>query len=164
MTFATLRAIHNIVGEALDDIERVYHAHGRDAIFSSDSPEGIYGDFAAQPPSTATHPNPPRVPDAHPMPSSSRKAYVSPPPSPSVATSPNLPRHHQRRSPEAEAELDFPSLDEPCDPNSQAEMLTSDPRVLGAINRVIAGCGQMTAMVQNPFLTICDSTMGVCWS
>ncbi|KAF6752864.1 hypothetical protein DFP72DRAFT_442350 [Ephemerocybe angulata] len=30
MTFTVLRALHDIIGEALDDIERVYQAHGQD--------------------------------------------------------------------------------------------------------------------------------------
>ncbi|KAH6904164.1 hypothetical protein BKA70DRAFT_1565905 [Coprinopsis sp. MPI-PUGE-AT-0042] len=154
MTFATLRAIHTIMGDALDDIERVYHAHRRDTVVI-DGAEDIYGDCASEP----TAPGSPHPADIQTSSSSSTsisKAYVSPPPSPCVATNPN---QSHRPSMGGAEQLDFPSLDEPCDPNSQAEMLTSDPRVLGAINRIIAGCGQMAAMVQNPFLTICDSSM-----
>ncbi|EKM77727.1 hypothetical protein AGABI1DRAFT_11256, partial [Agaricus bisporus var. burnettii JB137-S8] len=55
--------------------------------------------------------------------------------------------------------LDFPSLDACCDPSSLSEMLTQNPDVIAAINRIIAACGQMTATVQTPFLTICDATM-----
>jgi hypothetical protein len=57
--------------------------------------------------------------------------------------------------------LDFPSLDEPCDPSSLAETLLSSPAMVQASKLAVASAGQLTAMVQRPFLTICDASMGV---
>ncbi|KAF9261125.1 S-adenosyl-L-methionine-dependent methyltransferase, partial [Marasmius fiardii PR-910] len=56
--------------------------------------------------------------------------------------------------------IDFPSLDSPYDPTSPSENLTAHPEVFSAINKIVAACGQMSATVQPPFLTICDATMG----
>ncbi|KAJ6555116.1 hypothetical protein DFH09DRAFT_1038072 [Mycena vulgaris] len=76
---------------------------------------------------------------------SSSYAYASPPLSPSSASSPPL---------------DFPSLDAPCDPASPSEQLTAHPTVVAAINCIVAAVGQMTATVQVPFLSLCDTSMG----
>lgn len=57
--------------------------------------------------------------------------------------------------------LDFPSLDTPYDPADPSEQLTTHPTVVVAINRIIAAAGQMAAIVQTPFLTLCDASMGV---
>ncbi len=43
----------------------------------------------------------------------------------------------------------------------KCEDLTSNPEVINAINRIVAACGQMAAIVQKPFLTMCDAAMGV---
>ncbi|TFK23982.1 hypothetical protein FA15DRAFT_694701 [Coprinopsis marcescibilis] len=171
MTFAVLRALHNIIGEALDDIEQVYHAHGQDAV--AGNAEASYGDSDSEP--TATTRSSLQAATCSPLKESRKshrtsghkstlsigsvntvsKAYVSPPPSPCVAS------YNQTFSSMARTEpLDFPSLDSPCDPTCQSEILTSHPKVMAAINRIISACGQMTATVQAPFLTICDSTMG----
>ncbi|EIN04748.1 O-methyltransferase [Punctularia strigosozonata HHB-11173 SS5] len=100
MTFAELRALHALIGTALDDIQRTYTA------------------------SAAPHPLHP--PDADPD-------GTSPP--------------------------DFPSLSAPYDPSSPSEALLHDPAVARACARIVAAAGQLTAAVQNPFLTICDATM-----
>jgi hypothetical protein len=104
-TFARLRALHALIGDALDDIERI---------------------------------------------------FVSSQPSTGPAD------EKQNRTP-----LDFPSLDEPYDPLSPAEALLSHPTVVYASKLVVSASGQLTAMVQQPFLTICDATLGVsdrtCW-
>jgi hypothetical protein len=110
MTFAVLRALHAIIADALDDIQRVY-----DPDFSP-GPEQKY-------------------------------SYVSPPPTPSFSTHSNS--------------LDFPSLDVPYDPTDPAEQLTAHPTVVVAINRVVAAAGQMAAIVQTPFLSLCDASMSV---
>ncbi|PCH41979.1 S-adenosyl-L-methionine-dependent methyltransferase [Wolfiporia cocos MD-104 SS10] len=41
-----------------------------------------------------------------------------------------------------------------------AEMLTTHPAVLAAVNQIVAACGQLCASVQRPFLTVCDAAMG----
>ncbi|KAF8880663.1 hypothetical protein BD779DRAFT_1072572 [Infundibulicybe gibba] len=66
MTFSILRALHTIIGEALDDIERVYAAEGINV-----------------PPPTESSLQPP--PDAA---NRMKFPYASPPPSPSIATPP----------------------------------------------------------------------------
>ena len=152
MTFAVLRSLHNILGEALDDIERIYASHG----YSSPS----------EPPGTQWT-SPDRKEN---IPNSGRKlmvsigqAYASPPPSPSMASHahPIPPPPTSVPSSGSTNPLDFPSLDAPYDQKSLSEALTTHPEVLSAIGRIIAAAGQMSATVQTPFLSLCDATMGV---
>ncbi|EKM53088.1 uncharacterized protein PHACADRAFT_210808 [Phanerochaete carnosa HHB-10118-sp] len=42
----------------------------------------------------------------------------------------------------------------------KCEDLTTHPEVIKAVNRIVAACGQMSAMVQKPFLVVCDAAMG----
>lgn len=122
MTFAVLRALHAIIADALDDIQRVYDPGsfpGRSASsFSVSQTDG------------------------------KKSPYASPPPTPSTST---------HFSP-----LDFPSLDAPYNSADPAEQLTAHPVVVVAINRIVAAAGQMAAIVQTPFLSLCDASMGVC--
>ena len=158
MTFAVLRSLHTIVGEALDDIERIYASHG----YSS-------------PPEPTSTPQSPGIPDSQntmlkpalKLTVSTAQAYASPPPSPSMAThtQPIPPPPASIPSSGSTNFLDFPSLDAPCNQTSLSEALTTHPVVLLAISRIIAAAGQMSATVQTPFLSICDATMGVSfWS
>ncbi|KAI0339260.1 hypothetical protein BDW22DRAFT_1431862 [Trametopsis cervina] len=41
----------------------------------------------------------------------------------------------------------------------KCEDLTSHPEVINAVNRIVAACGQLAAMVQKPFLVLCDAAM-----
>lgn len=114
-TFASLRALHSLIGNALDDIEQIFIAYQppADSPTSSDgtkfsSSSGISGDEGLN-----------RIP------------------------------------------LDFPSLDEPYDPLSPTEALLLDPTVARASKLIVSATGQLAAMVQRPFLTICDATMSV---
>lgn len=78
------------------------------------------------------------------------------------------------------APLDYPALNNPFYPSekekaererdagaeepetrARAEALTSHPAVIAASNRLVAACGQLSASIQRPFLTICDAAMGV---
>ena len=142
MTFAVLRALHAIIGDALDDMERIYATHGGEVPPLTD-------DFDSAPPyPSAAFPS----------------VYASPPPSPSVLTGrfPTMSGHRLSKADRHSAPLlDFPSLDTPCDPKSKAESLTAHPAILDAINRIVAATGQINATVQPPFLTICDASMGV---
>jgi hypothetical protein len=121
MTFAVLRALHAIIADALDDIQRVYD--------------------------TDHFPVSPGAPPSISEQEGKKYPYVSPPPTPSVST-------HS-------SSLDFPSLDAPYDPTDPAEHLTAHPTVVVAINRVVAAAGQMAAIVQAPFLSLCDASMSV---
>ncbi|EPQ51450.1 O-methyltransferase, partial [Gloeophyllum trabeum ATCC 11539] len=56
--------------------------------------------------------------------------------------------------------VDFPSLSEPYDPQSPSEKLTAHPDVASAVKKIVAACGQIGVMVQVPFLTLCDASMG----
>lgn len=146
MTFSILRTLHGIIGEALDEIEAIYALHGSQNK-SAAGKENV-PDQASRPPSG-------RSDRTYHRPALSinslSNVYASPPPSPCVKTDAS---YHS-------FPLDFPSLDACCDPSSLSEMLTQNPDVIAAINRIIAACGQMTATVQTPFLTICDATMSV---
>jgi hypothetical protein len=124
MTFAVLRALHAIIGDALDDIHRVY------------DPEPFSGMRASS--------------ISSPEEDGKKSPYASPPPTPSTST---------HSSP-----LDFPSLDAPYDSTDPAEQLTAHPTVVVAINRILAAAGQMAAIVQTPFLSLCDASMGVRYS
>ncbi|KAJ6629329.1 hypothetical protein B0H10DRAFT_1360709 [Mycena sp. CBHHK59/15] len=125
-------------------ILRALHAILADALADI---EAVYADAAT--PDLAP-PSPPPPPPTHSRTAS--RAYASPPPSPGVpppaaACIPPAP-------------FDFPALDSPYDPASPAEQLTTHPRVVAAINRIVAAAGQMAATVQVPFLTLCDASMG----
>jgi hypothetical protein len=76
-----------------------------------------------------------------------KSPYASPPPTPSTPT---------HTTP-----LDFPSLEMPYDSADPAEQLTAHPTVVVAINRIVAAAGQMAAIVQAPFLSLCDASMAV---
>ncbi|KAF9559940.1 hypothetical protein CPC08DRAFT_665869, partial [Agrocybe pediades] len=152
MTIASLRSLHAIIGDAIADIERVYALHGylptRDTTNDRQKPQNpspVKTDAAELEVSDTT--------------ATTSRAYVSPPPSPSTAaSSPSaLPAHFTTN---ANSPVDFPSLDAPCDATSLSEALTSDPAVLNAIGRIVAAAGQLSATVQLPFLTLCDSIMG----
>ncbi|KIY72579.1 hypothetical protein CYLTODRAFT_449741 [Cylindrobasidium torrendii FP15055 ss-10] len=130
MTLSALRELHALIGVALDDIEAVYHTA---TTTTSTTPNGSATSQKPTRSSRAVHP------------------YASPPPSPSIISF----------SPSSTlAPLDFPSLDEPSDPTSPSEALTSHPAVLNAINKIVAAAGQMSMTVQTPFHSICDATMG----
>ena len=154
MTFAVLRSLHTILGEALDDIERIYASHG----YSPSEPQGT-----SQYPGQWTPDSEGILKPGRKLMVSTGQAYASPPPSPSMAT-------HAQSIPPPPASvpssgptnpLDFPSLDAPYDQTSLSEALTTHPVVLSAISRIIAAAGQMSATVQTPFLSLCDATMGV---
>jgi hypothetical protein len=164
MTFAVLRSLHTILGEALDDIERIYASHG----YSSPS----------EPPGTPQYPGQwtSLSPDSEEsilklgrkLIVSTGQVYASPPPSPSMATHaqstpppPPPPPPASVPSSGSTNTLDFPSLDAPYDQTSLSEALTTHPVVMLAISRIIAAAGQMSATVQTPFLSLCDATMGV---
>ncbi|KIK63987.1 hypothetical protein GYMLUDRAFT_57032 [Collybiopsis luxurians FD-317 M1] len=143
MTFAVLRALHAIIGDALDDIERVYAESGN----------------SAQDSRTSTPATPSTSPTVVSEPAQGH-AYASPPPSPLILSYSQSSVSSQDRS-TTPTLLDFPSLDLPFDANSPSETLTSHhPVVITAINRIVAAAGQMSATVQIPFLTLCDAGMG----
>ncbi|KAJ7263048.1 hypothetical protein C8J57DRAFT_1719238 [Mycena rebaudengoi] len=140
MTFAVLRALDTILGDALADIEAVYRENstpvqqqgkGRNAYVSPPPSPGF--------PYTSSQSSPPEASSSSSLPPAA--SYLGEP-------LPDLPA------------LDFPALDAPYDATSQAEQLTSHPRVVAAINRIVAAAGQMAATVQVPFLTLCDASMG----
>jgi len=167
-TFDVLRALHAIVGDALDDIERVFE----DAAPPS-----------TPPPTTTTTTSGYTTPPTSPSTSTPRKARhtptvhfqtptpcTSPPPSPSTST----PKASRRTFPSSVGALDFPSLDSPSPSSIQtqsiatgmdstdAEHLISTSPVIGAaINRIVSACGQMSATVRDPFLSLCDASLAV---
>lgn len=117
-TFASLRALHALIGDALDDVER---------IFASYQPS-VHSPTGSESSGSTKYSSSPRV-------SGDERLNSTP--------------------------LDFPSLDDPYDPLSPAEALLSHPTVVHATKLIVSATGQLAAMVQRPFLTICDATMGV---
>ncbi|KAJ3999098.1 hypothetical protein F5050DRAFT_1565815 [Lentinula boryana] len=154
MTFAVLRALHALIGDALDDIERIYAESG--------NPQNSRTSTPGTPSATSTAP----LPTHKSTNSGQGYAYASPPPSPLISSySQSVPCSHERSTTPTSASAannypDFPSLDLPFDPNSPSETLTSHPMVISAVNRIVAAAGQMSATVQIPFLTLCDAGMG----
>ena len=97
MTIENLRALHAVIGEAIDEIDRVYNAHSTEW-----------------------------------------------------------------------ATLQFPPLDVPfysttknAPEREMAEELRADPIVFGAVNRIVAACGQITATVHKPFFQLVEGGQGV---
>ncbi|KAF8965428.1 hypothetical protein BDZ97DRAFT_781639 [Flammula alnicola] len=162
MTIAALRSLHAIIGDAIDDIERIYASHG-DSSNSEPSSERQTPENLS---SSSDHFSGENATPVHRRKSSQSNlhAYVSPPPSPLVATSsydiPPPPGTLPPSGSSTTSSLDFPSLDAPWDPTSLSEALTKHPVVLSAIGRIVAAAGQMTATAQIPFLSLCDASMG----
>ena len=180
MTFVALRALHSTIGDALDDIERIY----RDASHDSPTPNTPYTILAGIAPSTPYLRRGSRDEDAIAAASSPDDDLST-----SVTRSPKTPLHRRPRTREGPGgipfphsnpntsagsregtvqQLDFPPLDaayyptEGHDPDvDAAEALASHPDVIAATNRMVAACGQISATVHRPFLTLCDAAMGV---
>jgi hypothetical protein len=117
-TFSNLRALHALIGDALDDVERIFVSR-QPSVHSPTGSESSDGAQSLLSPSASEDEELNRIP------------------------------------------LDFPSLDGPYDPHSPAEALLSHPAVVHATKLIVSATGQLAAMVQRPFLTICDATMGV---
>jgi len=167
MTFAVLRALHTIIGDALNEIEGVYSAQGQslevipaEVIAEVSSTEATaLGSSPLSSPGTRGTDRPRHKPA---LSNGTSYAYVSPPPSPCISSpTERMPPPPDHQSGSRTPALDFPSLDAPCDPNSLSEALTAHPTVITAINRVVAAAGQISATVQTPFLSLCDASMGV---
>ncbi|KAI0362999.1 S-adenosyl-L-methionine-dependent methyltransferase [Pilatotrama ljubarskyi] len=153
MTFAALRSLYALIGDALDDIERVY----QDA--SLDIPSA-----PATPYAVLTSPCTPYRPrHAHNDEEEDEDSY---PPFPTTQA-PKTPSRRQGQPSVDLHILDFPPLDVPYYPTEEhapeldaAESLASHPDVIAATNRIVAACGQISATVHRPFLTLCDAAMG----
>jgi len=66
-----------------------------------------------------------------------------------------------RSPPHGGPALEFPSLDNPSDPASPSEKLTSHPKVIAAIARISSAATQLSASVRGPFSTLCNASTGV---
>ncbi|PPQ87195.1 hypothetical protein CVT25_014791 [Psilocybe cyanescens] len=92
MTITALWSLHAIIGDAIDDIERVYAANHSNPTSARHTPEKL---FPSSPSSTAAQqPTPISISSGrnrNPVSAlTNLQAYVSPPPSPTMATSPQL--------------------------------------------------------------------------
>lgn len=164
MTIAVLRSLHAIIGDAIDDIERIYAPHGRPVDSESTTNGEAPGPPSLSQNSACQNSEKRSRPDRNPSTSSpNSQAYASPPPSPSITTTSDYTASTTATlAPSADTPaVDFPSLDLPCNSTSLSETLTTHPTVLDAIGRIVAAAGQLSATVQVPFLTICDAIMGV---
>ncbi|KAI0828552.1 S-adenosyl-L-methionine-dependent methyltransferase [Trametes gibbosa] len=165
MSFAALRSLHALIGDALDDIERVYQHASFD-----------------MPPSTSATPYAPLTSPCTPYHRRRTHSVLNDDDdnhhdgdgddSPHFhfprAHTPRTPSRSLRSAPSTDFRiLDFPALDNPYYPTEQnapdadaAESLASHPDVIAATNRIMAACGQIGATVHRPFLTLCDAAMG----
>ena len=158
MTLADLYALHALIGAALDDIERIY----RDASSSpSPTPTTPYTDLTS--PCTPYRRRPPRRTSLEDE--TDEEAFPLPPLH--TPKTPRRPRHSASLD-SIDTVLDFPPLDKPYYPTEAhdanveaAESLASHPDVIAAANRIVAACGQISATVHRPFLTLNDAAMGV---
>ncbi|KAI0700683.1 hypothetical protein C8T65DRAFT_790056 [Cerioporus squamosus] len=160
MTLAALRSLYALIGDALDDIERIY----RDASLDSSSPTPTTPYTVLTSPCTPYRRRAPRPGDDE---DTEEDEYVPY----SAARTPKTPRRTGNgASLDSDVTvnvLDFPSLDMPYYPTEEhdqstdaAESLASHPDVIAATNRIVAACGQISATVHRPFLTLCDAAMG----
>ena len=149
MTFATLRALQAIIGDAIDEIYAAYASESRHHLGSPSPPPSLSSSSSSTPPpSPKRHrsPTPPLLSLSHSNRTLSSASHYS------SSDAPVPPSDH-------DAVFDFPDLDLPGDPSSPAEQLTSRPDVANAISRVVAAASQLAVIVRSPFLTICDATM-----
>ncbi|KAI0635412.1 S-adenosyl-L-methionine-dependent methyltransferase [Trametes polyzona] len=156
MTFAALRSLYALIGDALDEIERMYEDASFDAPLST--PATPYAALTS--PCTPYH----RRRTRSVVEDDDDAAYLHSPP----GQVPKTPSRSHRAAPSTDFRmLDFPALDHPYYPTAEhtpdadaAESLASHPDVIAATNRIVAACGQITATVHRPFLTLCDAAMG----
>jgi hypothetical protein len=132
-TFATLRSLHVLMGDALDDIHRV---------FSQSS-------------------SPPSSQCLSPMYHTSPEPASMPPTPMSLTFSTQVSSYGVPLSPMFDLQHDYPSPAVPYLPSSPAEQLAAHPDASAAATRMIAAAGHIMSIVQKPFLFICDATMGV---
>ncbi|KAA1472746.1 S-adenosyl-L-methionine-dependent methyltransferase, partial [Dentipellis sp. KUC8613] len=149
MTLAVLRALHAIIGDALEDIDAVYSTAASSRSSSCTLPKEPEADVLPPSPASSTQPK-----------SSARRAGTPPllsnhSPTPATTLSVSAP---------SKRIIDFPSLDDPVDPaddaDAEAERLRSNPAVANAVSRIVAACGQLSITVRSPFLVLCDAGMG----
>src|ERR1700691_3814540 len=134
-TFEVLRALHGIIGDGLDDIERVFADHST-----------VPPPKSTTPPPSSGYSTPPTSPSTPHKPSHTH--LQTPTPRTSPPQSPISPLQLRSRP----LGLDFPSLDfpspspEPGTTGLSAQHLISTSPVIGAaINRIVSACGQMSA-------------------
>ncbi|KAG2068138.1 hypothetical protein BDR04DRAFT_791799 [Suillus decipiens] len=130
-TFATLRALHALMGDALDDLHRIFS--------TSSTPHSSQCSSPAFPDS----PEP-----------------VSVPPTPMSSTfSTQASSYGTPLSPLSNLQHDYPSPSLPYISSSPAEKLAACPAASAAATRIIAAAGQITSIVQKPFLFMSDASM-----
>ena len=61
----------------------------------------------------------------------------------------------------AEASVNFPSINEPYDPTSKAEMALLNPAILHATSLIVAAATQLLATVRHPANTTIDDALAV---
>ena len=174
MTFAVLRALHTIIGDALNEIEGVYSAHGQslevirteEIAESSTETTALVSSPLSSPGTRGTdsHSRPRHKPA---LSNGTSYAYVSPPPSPCISSPPErIPRPLDHQSGSRTPALDLIITRHPLRSKLAIRgfSCTSDCYISNqsrCINRVVAATGQISATVQTPFLSLCDASMGV---
>ncbi|KAH0826054.1 hypothetical protein J3R83DRAFT_7341 [Lanmaoa asiatica] len=145
-TFATLRALHLVIADALDEIQRVFSQNN----------------LPDPPPSPVSQCSSPVYPSS-PVPSPVTSPFpatppASFPPTPLSATFPSLIRSLPHTD-TGVTFMDYPSPDLPLVSNSPSEQLALHPDAAAAASRIVAACGQMSNIVHKPFLSLCDAIM-----
>jgi hypothetical protein len=149
-TFATLHALHAIIGNALDDIQRVFSQSIPPATpspLSSQCSSPVYPSSPEPSPCTSSFPTTPST-SFPPTPLSA--VFASALDQPSRTTNVNM------------SIIDYPSPDITFAPASLSEQLAAHPDACVAASRIVAACGQLSTIVHKPFLSLCDALMGVC--
>ncbi|KIK97901.1 hypothetical protein PAXRUDRAFT_9890 [Paxillus rubicundulus Ve08.2h10] len=147
-TFATLHALHAIIGNALDDIQRVFSqsiAPPTPSPLSSQCSSPVYPSSPEPSPCTSSFPTTPLT-SFPPTPLSATFPITLDPPF--YSTNVNM------------AITDYPSPDVTFAPTSLSEQLAAHPDACLAASRIVAACGQLSSIVHKPFLSLCDALMG----
>ncbi|KAF7976155.1 hypothetical protein HWV62_7471 [Athelia sp. TMB] len=145
MTFATLRALHALIGDAIDDIERVF-AENSPALAFPSLEEPVYhprrsddlGEATNRAQAGAQAGGVDRAPKAE-------------------HGGQETSQIHSGKEPEAKAS----DVVKEQERKKAAEiLLATHPDVLAATNRIVAATGHLAACVRDPFLSLCDASMG----
>ena len=146
MTFATLRALHALIGDAIDDIERVFAENSPTLAFPS-LEEPVYHPRRSDDLGEAT--NGVQV-GGH---------------AGGVDSEPKAEHGYQEENQihsGKETEVKESDVAGEQERKKAAEtLLATHPDVLAATNRIVAATGHLAACVRDPFLSLCDASMGV---
>ncbi|KIJ64089.1 hypothetical protein HYDPIDRAFT_91366, partial [Hydnomerulius pinastri MD-312] len=148
-TFATLSALHTLIGDALEDIQRVF---SQDIPIPPSTPSPRSSQCSSPAYTSST---PGASPPTSSFPTTPSTSF---PPTPVSAT---FPSDSRSRTTNVNAPaIDYPSPDGPFISASLSEQLAAHPDACAAALKIVAACGQMSNIVHKPFLSLCDAVIG----